>query len=205
MGPETPIVRVNRKLRLVHGRGKPDGRDAGRYLAPAERHRPLLRACVRETLPYPWVCETMNQICAPRRRHCVVGLIAVAAMLSGCINTFRTGPVPGTDENQQVEIPIGQTRTFDEERLAIGFGAVLEDSRCPSDVQCIHAGNARVGLVLQERGEATRSVELNTAENPRRVSHEGYIVEVVGLQPLPTTAGAPAAESYVVRLRVTRG
>lgn len=147
---------------------------------------------------------TMNQICASRRRRHVVGLIA-AVLLSGCINTFRTGPVPGTDENQQVEIPIGQTRMFDEERLAIGFGAVLEDSRCPSDVQCIQAGNARVGLILQERGEATRSVELNTGANPRRVSHEGYIVEVVGLQPLPTTAGAPAAESYVVRLRVTRG
>ncbi|HEX2208804.1 MAG TPA: hypothetical protein VHG93_14085, partial [Longimicrobium sp.] len=50
--------------------------------------------------------------------------LLVLPLLAGCINTFRTGPVPGTDENQQVEIPIGQTRTFDEERLAIGFGAV---------------------------------------------------------------------------------
>lgn len=147
----------------------------------------------------------MNQACTPLRRHRVVWPIAVAALLSGCINTFRSGPVPGTDENQQVEIPIGQTRTFDEERLAIGFGAVLEDSRCPSGTQCIRAGNARVGLILQERGEATRNVQLNTAENPRRVSHEGYVVEVVGLQPLPSASGAPEAESYVVRLRVTRG
>jgi hypothetical protein len=147
----------------------------------------------------------MNQACAPRRRYHVVGLITVAALLSGCINTFRSGPVPGTDETQQVEIPIGQTRTFDEERLAIGFGAVLEDSRCPSAAQCIRAGNARVGLILQERGEATRNVQLNTDENPRRVSHEGYVVEVVGLQPLPNASGAPATESYVVRLRVTRG
>jgi hypothetical protein len=147
----------------------------------------------------------MNQACAPRRRHYVVCLLAAASLLSGCLNTFRTGPVPGTDENQQVEIPIGEARTFDEERLAIGFGAVLEDSRCPPAAQCIRAGNARVGLILQERGEATRSVELNTAEKPRRVSHEGYIVEVVGLQPLPNASGAPEAESYIVRLRVTRG
>jgi hypothetical protein len=131
--------------------------------------------------------------------------LLVLPSLAACINTFRTGPVPGTDENQQVQIPIGQTRTFDEERLAIGFGAVLEDSRCPPAAQCIRAGNARVGLVLQERGEATRSVELNTDENPRRVSHEGYIVEVVGLEPFPNASGAPDTESYVVRLRVTRG
>ena len=131
--------------------------------------------------------------------------LLVLPLLAGCINTFRTGPVPGTDENQQVEIPIGQTRTFDEERLAIGFGAVMEDSRCPPVVQCVRAGNARVGLVLQERGEATRSVELNTAEGRRRVSHEGYIVEVVDLQPYPSASGAPDTESYVVRLRITRG
>jgi hypothetical protein len=150
----------------------------------------------------------MNQTHAPRRRHMqrrVTWLLAAGALLSGCLNTFRTGPVPGTDANQQVEIPIGQTRTFDEERLAIGFGAVLEDSRCPAAAQCIRAGNARVGLVLQERGEATRSVDLNTSENPRRVSHEGYVVEVVDLQPLPNASGAPDTESYVVRLRVTRG
>lgn len=139
------------------------------------------------------------------RRGMARTALLMLPLLGACINTFRTGPVPGTDENQQVEIPLGQTRTFDEERLAVGFGRVMEDSRCPSDVQCIQAGNARVGLILQERGEATRAVELNTNQNPRRVSHEGYIVEVVGLEPRPTSAGPPEHESYVVRLRITRG
>src|SRR5687768_10462952 len=96
------------------------------------------------------------------RRRITGALLLALPLAAGCINTFRTGPVPGTDENQQVEIPLGQTRTFDEERLAIGFGRVLEDSRCPRDVQCVTAGNAVVGLILQERGEATRVVELNT-------------------------------------------
>ena len=131
--------------------------------------------------------------------------LLVLPLLAGCINTFRTGPVPGTDENQQVEIPVGQTRTFDEERLAVGFGTVMEDSRCPAGAQCVRAGNAIVGLVLQERGEATRTVELNTAEGKRRVSHEGYVIEVVDLQPLPIAGATPDPERYVVRLRITRG
>lgn len=138
-------------------------------------------------------------------RRGMAGGTMLLVLLAGCLNTYRTGPVPGTDENQQVQIPLGQTRTFDEERLAVGFGTVLEDSRCPTGAQCVRAGNARVGLILQERGEATRSVDLNTLDNPRRVSHEGYIIEVVDLQPVPTTAGAPDPESYVVRLRITRG
>ena len=140
---------------------------------------------------------------APRRP--LGALLLALPLLAGCLNTYRTGPVPGTDENQQVEIPLGETRTFDEERLVIGFGRVLEDSRCPTGTQCVSAGNAEVGLVLQERGEATRMVQLNTARDPRRVSHEGYIVEVVDLRPIPSAGGPPDPESYIVRLRVTRG
>jgi hypothetical protein len=140
---------------------------------------------------------------APRRS--MGALLLALPLLAGCLNTYRTGPVPVTDENQQVEIPLGQTRTFDEERLAIGFGRVLEDSRCPTGGQCVTAGNAEVALVLQERGEATRVVQLNTARNPRRVSHEGYIVEVVDLRPVPSAGGPPDPDSYVIRLRVTRG
>lgn len=139
------------------------------------------------------------------RRLRIGALLLALTLASGCLNTYRTGPVPGTDANQEVEIPLGQTRTFDEERLAIGFGRVLEDSRCPSGAQCVTAGNAEIGLILQERGEATRMVELSTARDPRRVSHEGYIVEVVDLQPYPTAGSTPDPESYVVRLRVTRG
>jgi len=132
------------------------------------------------------------------------GVLLALPLLAGCINTFRLGPVPGTDASQQIEIPLGETRLLDEERLAIGFVRVLEDSRCPVGVQCIAAGNAMVGLILHERGEATRPVRLNTHDAPRTVSHEGYVVSVVDLLPWPTT-GETDPESYVVRLHVVRG
>lgn len=125
-------------------------------------------------------------------------------LLAGCVNTFRTGPVPGTDDTQQVEIPLGETRLLDEERLAINFARVLEDSRCPAGVQCVTAGNAMVGLILHERGEATRMVQLNTHREPRTVSHEGYVISVVDLQPYPTAGGQPP-QSHTVRLHVVRG
>jgi hypothetical protein len=125
-------------------------------------------------------------------------------LVAGCINTFRTGPVPGTDDRQMVRIPLGETQLLDEERLAIGFGRVLADSRCPAGAQCVTAGNAEVGLILHERGEATRPVRLNTHAQPRKVSHEGYVITVVDVQPWPT-AGGPEPENYVVHLHVVRG
>ena len=125
------------------------------------------------------------------------------ALLAAC-NTFRTGPVPGTDADALVRIAVGETVTLDEERFAITFGRVLEDSRCPAGAQCVTEGNATVGLVLQERGEATRTVELHTGRDPRRVSHEGYVVELAALDPVPRE-GAPPPADYVVTLRVRRG
>lgn len=132
------------------------------------------------------------------------GVLLALPLLAGCINTFRLGPVPGTDARAQIEIPLGETRLLDEERLAITFARVMEDARCPVDVQCIRAGNAVVGLVLQERGEATRMVQLNTHEDPRTVSHEGYVISVVDLQP-PPRSGVEMPDSAVVRLHVVRG
>lgn len=126
-------------------------------------------------------------------------------LLAGCINTFRTGPVPGTDARQQVEIPIGETLLLDEERLAVTFARLGDDSRCPAGAQCPAAGNAVVGLILHERGEATRPVQLNTHAEPRTVSHEGYVITVVDVRPWPTAAGPAAEDSYVVRLHVVRG
>jgi hypothetical protein len=138
------------------------------------------------------------------RRWARRGVLLALPLLAGCPNTFRTGPVPGTDAQQQVEIPLGETRLFDEERLAVSFGRVLEDSRCPAGAQCITAGNAMVGLILHERGEATRAVRLNTHEQPRTVRHEGYVITVVDLLPWPTTSG-PTPENYVIRLHIVRG
>jgi hypothetical protein len=132
------------------------------------------------------------------------GVLLALPLLAGCINTFRTGPVPGTDANQQIELPLGQTRLLDEERLAITFARVMEDSRCPAGTECITAGNAVVGLILHERGEATRMVQLNTHNRPRTVSHEGYVISVVDLVP-PPRAGQEIPESSVVRLHVVRG
>lgn len=139
------------------------------------------------------------------RRWAGRGMLLALPLLGGCINTFRTGPVPGTDANQQIEIPLGQTRLLDEERLAVTFARVLEDSRCPDGTQCVTAGNAVVGLILHERGEATRMVELNTHSQPRTVSHEGYVITVVDLRPRPIEGATPESDSSLVRLHIVRG
>src|SRR5687767_1765695 len=129
-------------------------------------------------------------------------LLPLLLLAAACPRPARV-PLPGTDERGELEIPLGQTRTVDDMRFAISFPRVLEESRCPADVQCVTAGNAKVGLVLQERGEATTTVELNTHRAPQHADHEGYRVHLLDLRPLPT-ATTPTPRDYAVRLRVAK-
>ena len=129
-------------------------------------------------------------------------LLALLLSAAACPRP-AAAPLPGTDERGELEIPLGQTRTVDDMRFAISFPRVLEESRCPASAQCASAGNAKVGLVLQERGEATTTVELNTHRHPQHADHAGYRVQLLDLRPLPSVT-APNPRDYVVRLRVSR-
>lgn len=125
-----------------------------------------------------------------------------AVLLAGCTHPRPTGPVPGTDEQGEITLALGESRLLNAD-VSVTFGRVGEDSRCPANVQCITAGNAVVSLLIQERGEHSETLQLNTHSNPRSKTEEGMRFEVVSLSPLPRAGEGPPS-NYVVRLRITR-
>ena len=132
-------------------------------------------------------------------------LLAVAFGTGACQNN-RT-PAPTQDQGQsspgEITLQMG-TSTFVDD-VEIRFSGVLEDSRCPSDVQCVWAGNARAALgVGPRRGTQgpTEQVLLNTGEGARSGESWGLRVTLVDLTPVPKSTEAIPAESYVVRLKV---
>lgn len=66
-----------------------------------------------------------------------------AFLLIGCAATPEAGPERGT----------ATLRMAEEQRLAgtpVRLLRVVEDSRCPAGVQCIHAGTVRIALRLSD-------------------------------------------------------
>ncbi|HEU0013799.1 MAG TPA: hypothetical protein VFQ45_08950 [Longimicrobium sp.] len=123
--------------------------------------------------------------------------VAALVLAAGCgLGRPRPAMLPA-----EVRIPVGATRTVDGGELAISFARVSEDSRCPRGVQCVTAGNAVVALLLQERGAASQAVDLNTGQEPRSARYEGYLVELVALEPVPEQGRTPT--DYVAVLRVS--
>jgi hypothetical protein len=84
------------------------------------------------------------------------------------------------------EYVIGYGETLNlAEGVSLEFTSVAEDSRCPLDVQCVSAGNARVVLkTITPRGES--SVSLNTDPAlPDSALFDYYGVELRKLEPFP--------------------
>ena len=115
----------------------------------------------------------------------------------------------GVALDQQFELRVGQTATIAGEGLTVEFQAVPEDSRCPTGVQCVWAGNARVQVVLAKGGKAA-GVELNTNLEPKSADYLEYNIELVSLAPYPTAKNPSIPQSqyratFVVRKQAVLG
>jgi hypothetical protein len=142
-------------------------------------------------------------------------LLALGMAMAGCTPPAREGadvpPSPDSSQplpparmavlGQEVALMPGQTTTVQGERLSIAFLRVAEDSRCPRGVQCVRAGEAKVELMLTLQDRVENGI-LSTAAEPRSVALGPYVVHLVRLDPLPTTAGPPSR--YTATLRVEK-
>ena len=126
---------------------------------------------------------------------------AAAVAIAACAPVHTEWPTVAPDTD--FDIAVGATVGIDGSALAIRFDTVSEDSRCPTDAQCVWEGNATLRLTVDSAGTARR-VELRTAGNPPPVAAFGHQVGYRALRPAPTTAGPIAPRSYIATLRVTR-
>ena len=97
------------------------------------------------------------------------GALAIAAALALSVTAcapVKTAVVaaPG----QTFELPLGQTATVKGTGIRLTFKDVRTDSRCPVDVQCVWAGEAKIGIVISRDGtpEETRILSLTPVDQP---------------------------------------
>ena len=145
-------------------------------------------------------------------KRAVFAILCVAS-LAAC-NENTTSPVQAPEApraaaaanatlDQPFELRVGQTATVAGQGLTVSFEAVPSDSRCPTGVQCVWAGNAVVQVVLAKDGKAA-GFELNTNLEPKSANYLNYTIELVSLAPYPTAKNPSIPQSqyratFVVR------
>jgi hypothetical protein len=104
----------------------------------------------------------------------VKGRIAAVALFS-LLTAVASGegasePEPG----ESFVLALGESASLRGENLSVRFVSMLEDSRCPRDVQCIRAGNAGIRLEISRGSASPATVELATPEGPREAEVDGF-------------------------------
>ena len=120
-------------------------------------------------------------------RFVALSLFMLALLPSGSCDLLGLFPLPTVNIQlgQVFQVSIGQTALLSADGLSVTFKNVLEDSRCPVDVVCVWAGNAKVTLDVKQTGTATQTVTLNSTLDPREVTYEGFRVRFEDLTPQP--------------------
>ena len=101
----------------------------------------------------------------------------------------------------------GQEAVLRPNDLSVRFSELLEDSRCPTEVECFWTGQARIAVIVQPTGSPSTTAYFNTnpapGENLQTVRAGDYSVELRKLEPYPRTPDDPIAlEDYRATLFV---
>jgi len=133
----------------------------------------------------------------------IVGVLS-CAQSTRCDET--TGACAGSAASvvavgDDVVLTPGKTVQVGTDGVRLSFESISSDSRCPTDVQCVWAGNAAARVRVWV-GTSARLVDINSMVDPKQAQVDGYLLRFVALTPDPvsTTKIDPAAYRLTVRV-----
>ncbi len=130
------------------------------------------------------------------RRSTLSAIVSVCVLLissPGCAPVQTAAIVePGVS----FTLAPGQTAAVKGTDTRITFKGVREDSRCPVDVTCVWAGDAKIEIVISRNGavDDTRILSITPPNNEARV--ESLRIRFVSLAPVPRQADGNAPRNY---------
>lgn len=107
-----------------------------------------------------------------------------------------------TQADNRVTVKIREQKSVDKQ-LSIKFVEMVSDSRCPADVRCVWAGNAKIKVELINRGKS-QIFELNTGMKPQSIVFGGYEVKIVTLEPRIRTNVRINSNAYTATFSVVK-
>jgi len=106
--------------------------------------------------------------------------------------------------NDTINMVYGKTYVNYEKNISIKLDSVTEDSRCPVNVECVWAGNARAKFILNSNNQPF-GFSLNTSSGFRNDTIiAGYKFKLIELKPYPVYLHPINQLEYIARIKITR-
>lgn len=103
-----------------------------------------------------------------------------------------------------VKIGVGKQKTATTDKLKIKFVTMVEDSRCPTDTNCIWAGNAKIKIKVTDFRGRTKFFDLNTGSQPQAATFAGYDIRLEDLTPAPASNIRINRNGYTATFKISR-
>jgi len=125
-------------------------------------------------------------------------VLLVPLVVSACDSDTIKGSL-----GKEFTLPAGKTAAISGENLSIKFDKVTGDSRCPSDVICVWAGEAKCDIAFIYKGVNYPVTLTAGGSNPDNYAFENYKV-YFNLQPYPISTQQIAPGDYRLVITVTK-
>lgn len=116
---------------------------------------------------------------------------------------FGAFAVQGVQATETVRVQVNHQARAAKAGIKVRFVEMVEDSRCPTDVNCIQAGNARIRIEVSKNGR-TRTLELNSNSMKGAATFAGFRFQLRGLTPEPRSNIRINRNGYVATINVER-
>ncbi|MEQ1764183.1 MAG: hypothetical protein ABL984_13720 [Pyrinomonadaceae bacterium] len=94
---------------------------------------------------------------------------------------FAVGVSP-THAKQSNDVKVQINKAVTTKGIRIEFVELVEDSRCPADVQCIWAGNAKIKVKVTKGGKS-QVLDLEMVTKGMKPNYGDYLLKLKGLTP----------------------
>ena len=126
------------------------------------------------------------------RHHIQHSSLRSITFLCTLVACSRANPVPTAIADQQVMVASGESATIAGASVRV---VGIQDSRCPSDVVCITAGDVVMIVAFSGSGDA-RTDTLRLMAPPKASTYGGLVFQPLTVKPYPDTR-APATTKTV--------
>ena len=116
---------------------------------------------------------------------------------------FGVMPASAAKRSETVRVQINKEKKFPKAKLSVRFVELVEDSRCPTDTQCVWAGNAKIKIRVTMNGR-THDLSLDTNGPHQAATAEGYTIKLLSLTPAPRSNIRVDRNGYVATFEAVK-
>ena len=115
------------------------------------------------------------------------------------------GQDPGQDTGTRMVLAPGEARRVSGTDLTLTFVRLVADSRCPTGVTCIRAGDAAVVVRVDKPSSAAVDLTLHTSgPGSRDAVVHGMLLTLLDVMPYPREDHTPSPKEYRVTLLIRK-